>query len=104
MPLFLGVVFDYTMNIHRFHSFEKQVEFFTARTGVHLPRMTFGKGAFFKDLGKWSSTYNSQAQDVECVHILPDPVQILSRIWCILFTPSRQAVHFPQDSSTVNSR
>ena len=66
------------MNIHRFHSFENQVAFFTARTGVHLPRMTFGKGAFFKDLGKWSSTYSSQAQDVECVHILPDPVQGLS--------------------------
>ena len=66
------------MNIHRFHSFEKQVEFFTARTGVHLPRMTFGKQAFFKDLGRWSSTYSSKAQAVDCVHILPDPVQGLS--------------------------
>jgi len=66
------------MNIHRFHSFENQVAYFTARTGVHLPRMTFGKGAFFKDLGRWSSTYNSQTQDVDSVHILPDPVQGLS--------------------------
>ena len=66
------------MNVHRFHSFEEQVAFFTERTGVHLPRMTFGKGAFFKDLGQWSNTYSSQAQDVDCVHILPDPVQGLS--------------------------
>ncbi|MEN8244309.1 MAG: ATP-binding cassette domain-containing protein [Thermodesulfobacteriota bacterium] len=66
------------MNIHRFDSFEKQVAYFMDRTGVHLPRMTFGKGAFFKDLGRWSGTYSSQAQDVESVHILPDPVQGLS--------------------------
>ena len=66
------------MNIHRFYSFENQVAYFTERTGVHLPRMTYGKGAFFKDLGKWSSTYSRQAQDVSCAHILPDPVQGLS--------------------------
>ena len=66
------------MNIHRFNSFEKQVAYFTERTGVHLPRMTFGKGAFFRDLGQWSSTYSSQAQDMNCAHILPDPVQGLS--------------------------
>ena len=66
------------MNVHRFHSFEDQVAYFTERTGVHLPRMTFGKGAFFKDLGQWSSTYSSQTQDLDCVHILPDPVQGLS--------------------------
>ena len=66
------------MNIHRFDSFEKQVGYFTERTGVHLPRMTFGKGAFFKDLGQWSNTYSSQAHDVDCAHILPDPVQGLS--------------------------
>jgi len=66
------------MNVYRFNSFEKQVAFFTERTGVHLPRMTHGKGAFFKDLGQWSSTYTSQAHDVTSVHILPDPVQGLS--------------------------
>ena len=66
------------MNIHRFNSFEDQIAYFTERTGVHLPRMTFGKGAFFKDLGQWSGTYSSQAQDVDCVYILPDPVQGLS--------------------------
>jgi len=78
MPSFFGVVFGYTMNIHRFDSFEKQVAYFTQRTGVHLPRMTYGKGAFFKDLGQWSSTYTGQDQDVDSVHILPDPVQGLS--------------------------
>lgn len=66
------------MNVYRFNSFEKQVAFFTERTGVHLPRMTYGKGAFFKDLGQWSSTYTRQAHDVKSAHILPDPVQGLS--------------------------
>jgi len=66
------------MNIHRFNSFEKQVSYFTKRTGVHLPRMTFGKGAFFKDLGQWSNTYHERNQEDESVHILPDPVQGLS--------------------------
>jgi energy-coupling factor transporter ATP-binding protein EcfA2 len=66
------------MDIHRFHTFEDQVAYFTDRTGVHLPRMTYGKGAFFRDLGQWSSTYSSQAQDMDCAHILPDPVQGLS--------------------------
>ena len=66
------------MNIHRFNTFEDQVAYFTERTGVHLPRMTCGKGAFFRDLGQWSSTFSSQAQDMDCAHILPDPVQGLS--------------------------
>jgi energy-coupling factor transporter ATP-binding protein EcfA2 len=74
----LGMTLLNHMNIHRFLSFENQVAFFMGRTGVHLPRMTFGKGAFFKDLGRWSGTYSSQAQNVESVHILPDPVQGLS--------------------------
>jgi len=67
-----------TTHIHRFYSFEKQVSYFTHKTGVHLPRMTFGKGAFFKDLGMWSNTYRSRIQGTESVHILPDPVQGLS--------------------------
>jgi energy-coupling factor transporter ATP-binding protein EcfA2 len=66
------------MNVYRFNSFEKQVDFFTQRTGLHLPRMTYGKGAFFRDLGQWSSTYSRQAHEVTSVHILPDPVQGLS--------------------------
>ena len=65
-------------HISRFNSFEKQVSYFTHKTGVHLPRMTFGKGAFFKDLGVWSSTYHLRIDKTESVHILPDPVQGLS--------------------------
>ena len=65
-------------HITRFNSFEKQVSYFTHKTGVHLPRMTFGKGAFFKDLGMWSNTYHSRIDKIESVHILPDPVQGLS--------------------------
>ncbi|MBW2297265.1 MAG: ATP-binding cassette domain-containing protein [Deltaproteobacteria bacterium] len=66
------------MKIHRFNAFESQISYFTSRTGVHLPRMTFGKGVFFKDLGRWSNTYDGQARQTESVHILPDPVQGLS--------------------------
>lgn len=65
-------------HISRFNSFEKQVLYFTHKTGVHLPRMTFGKGAFFKDLGMWSNTYRSRTGKTEFVHILPDPIQGLS--------------------------
>ncbi|MCG6909723.1 MAG: hypothetical protein LJE94_06305 [Deltaproteobacteria bacterium] len=66
------------MEINRFNAFEDQVSYFTEKTGVYLPRMTFGKGAFFRDLGTWSNTYRRQRQAGECVHILPDPVQGLS--------------------------
>ena len=65
-------------HISRFFAFEKQVLYFADKTGVHLPRMTFGKGAFFKDLGMWSSTYLSRTDKTEFVHILPDPIQGLS--------------------------
>lgn len=65
-------------HISRFNSFEQLVSYFTHKTGVHLPRMTFGKGAFFKDLGRWSNAYRSRIGKTESVHILPDPVQGLS--------------------------
>jgi energy-coupling factor transporter ATP-binding protein EcfA2 len=67
-----------TTHISRFNAFEKQVLYFTDKTGVHLPRMTFGKGAFFKDLGMWANTYRSRTDKTEFVHILPDPIQGLS--------------------------
>jgi energy-coupling factor transporter ATP-binding protein EcfA2 len=67
-----------TPQIHRFTSFEKQAAYFNHKTGMRLPGMTFGKSAFFKDLGAWSTAYSNQIKGCEYACILPDPIQGLS--------------------------
>lgn len=64
--------------IHRFDTFEQQKAFCARATGVVLPRMTFGKKAFFQDLGAWSRSSRGGGDRPETACIMPDPIQGLS--------------------------
>lgn len=66
------------VEISEFPSFEQQVSCFRDKTGVCLPRMTFGRGIFFRDFIGWMNGYGKKRQEMTSAHVLPNPAQGMS--------------------------
>jgi len=66
------------VEISKFYSFEERALCFQDKTGICLPRMTFGKGKFFSDLIGWMNDYGKKTYAITLAHVLPNPAHGLS--------------------------